>query len=66
MVGFRQIADHRVDVVSGCSTCHLNQLYDGGCRADALNLTGEIAPHHPLCPVKIYDDHISLKSENPP
>lgn len=61
MVGLRQIANHRVDVVPGCNTCHLNSVCDGGCRADALNLTGEIASRHPLCPAVIDDGHVSLK-----
>lgn len=52
IAGLREISEHRVSVVPGCGTCHLNPVCDGGCRADVLNLTGEIASNHPHCPYR--------------
>lgn len=50
MRGLRNLREHRVDVIEGCRECSLNPLCDGGCRADAYNLTGEIGSAHPNCP----------------
>jgi radical SAM protein with 4Fe4S-binding SPASM domain len=50
LAGLRNLRHHRVSVIPGCAECPLNVMCDGGCRADAYNLTGEIANPHPYCP----------------
>jgi radical SAM protein with 4Fe4S-binding SPASM domain len=48
----RRLRELRVDSVPGCAACRYAPLCDGGCRADALNLTGNILAKHPYCGVR--------------
>jgi radical SAM protein with 4Fe4S-binding SPASM domain len=50
MVGLRNLRTHRVSEIPGCADCPENPICDGGCRADAFNLTDEIGSPHPCCP----------------
>lgn len=49
LIGLRNLRTHRVDVIPGCAGCTYSPVCDGGCRADAFNLTGEIGSPHPNC-----------------
>ncbi|MCY2995588.1 MAG: radical SAM protein [Planctomycetota bacterium] len=46
----RDLRNRRVDEIPGCSGCKYAPICDGGCRADALNVLGDIAGRHPYCP----------------
>ena len=46
----RHLRETRVDQIDGCMNCDFNPICDGGCRADAYNLTGEWFSPHPNCP----------------
>lgn len=49
----RMLRHLRIDQVAGCEDCKFAPMCDGGCRADALHLTGNILSKHPYCGINI-------------
>lgn len=54
LVDLQKLREIRVNSIASCKTCTYSPICDGGCRADVLNLTGNILEKHPYCNILEY------------
>lgn len=51
LIELQRLRDIRVDSIESCKNCTYSPICDGGCRADVLNLAGNVLEQHPYCNV---------------
>lgn len=51
LIELQKLRNTRVNSIESCENCIYSPICDGGCRADVLNLSGNVLEKHPYCNV---------------